>query len=69
MPFSPSQLDLRIDSIKLRGLQLDTAGGWTRHSTVVELSGDGRTGQGEDVTYSTEDQLAFQDAARIFADY
>lgn len=60
MPFSPSQLNLRIDSIRYQGLQLDTAGGWTRHSTVVELRGAGHTGKGEDVTYSAEDQHAFQ---------
>lgn len=53
-------LPLRIESYALEGLQLDVSSGWTRHTTVVRLHGGGEEGIGEDVTYDTGQQLAFQ---------
>jgi len=51
-----------LDEIHLQGLELQTSSGWRRQTTVVELIGQGCTGTGEDVTYSGEEQSAFQQA-------
>lgn len=54
------ELPLWIESAHLEGLELEVGPGFTRHTTVLVLSGRGYEGQGEDVVYETEDQLAFQ---------
>lgn len=53
-------LPLTVEDAWLEPLSLRTASGWTRHSTVVHLRGTGAHGRGEDVTYSGEEQQAFQ---------
>lgn len=55
-----SGLPLALDSLELEPLRFETAGGWTRITTVVRLKGDGREGLGEDVTWEEEDQTAWQ---------
>jgi hypothetical protein len=44
-------LPLRIESLELDRRELDVSSGFTRVTTTVQLSGAGKTGEGEDVTY------------------
>ena len=55
-------LTIDIERCTLEPLRSDTPSGWTRHSTLVHLSGGDCDGTGEDVTYGAEEQLAFQAA-------
>lgn len=55
-------LNLHIQEIDLQGLELKTSSGWQRRTTTVVLSGLGCQGFGEDVTYASDEQLAFQQA-------
>jgi len=48
---SVADLELRVDGYELQRRESVTPSGWTRVTTAVVLSGDGQTGQGEDVTY------------------
>jgi hypothetical protein len=57
-----ADLPLEIEAFALEGLSVDVSSGFTRRTTVVRLAGGGFDGVGEDVTYSEEDQLAFQEA-------
>lgn len=57
-----ADLPLEIDGYELEGLERNVSSEFTRLSTVIRLSGGGREGEGEDVTYEGLDQLAFQDA-------
>jgi hypothetical protein len=52
-------LRLQIDDIRLEPLELNTAAGWTRRTTVIRLEGNGVEGLGEDVTYDGDVQMAF----------
>jgi hypothetical protein len=54
------ELPLEIDSYRLEGLQVQASPEFTRVTTVIHLEGGGHEGVGEDVTYSSEDQLALQ---------
>ena len=56
-----AELPLRIDELKLDGLELDVSTGFTRRTTVIRLRGGGEEGIGEDVTYDGEAQLALQE--------
>ena len=58
-------LPLRIDGYGLRGLSRTVSSGFERVSTVFELHGDGRRGEGEDVTYSAEAQVAQQERGPV----
>jgi hypothetical protein len=53
-------LPLEIESYRLEGLQVQASPEFTRLTTVIHLEGGGHEGVGEDVTYSSEDQLALQ---------
>jgi hypothetical protein len=55
-------LKLHIQKIDLQGLKLQTSSGWQRQTTTVILSGLGHKGFGEDVTYASDEQVAFQQA-------
>lgn len=55
-------LPLELEAVGFETLSNGVPSGWTRHSTVVCLSGRGLVGRGEDVTYGAEEQLAFQAA-------
>lgn len=57
-----SKLALEIDSYELEGLRVDVSPEFARLTTVVHLHGGGHEGIGEDVTYSADDQTAFQEA-------
>jgi L-alanine-DL-glutamate epimerase-like enolase superfamily enzyme len=57
-----AQLPLEIESFVLEGLSREVSSGFTRHTTVVRLSGRGEEGIGEDATYDTPDHVAFQAA-------
>ena len=52
-----ADLPVRVDECALEPLAFETPR-FTRHTTVVALSGGGCTGRGEDVTYTEADQLA-----------
>jgi hypothetical protein len=56
-----SDLPLEIDSYELEGLSVQVSPEFIRKTTVVRLRGGGEEGIGEDVTYSAEDQEAFQE--------
>lgn len=55
-------LPLGVESIELLPLSSQVSQSFTRRTTVVKLRGQGHEGLGEDVTYDTQDQQAFQDA-------
>ncbi|MCU4750746.1 hypothetical protein OB919_01920 [Halobacteria archaeon AArc-curdl1] len=66
-----ADLELTIDAVDWRRLEADTSSGFQRVTTEIMLTGpaetDGRgretvTGTGEDVTYDTDEQDAFQAA-------
>lgn len=57
-----ADLPLQIDHYRLEGLSRDVSSAFTRETTVIALHGAGHEGVGEDVTYSTENQQAFQRA-------
>jgi hypothetical protein len=54
-------LDLVVDGMRTERRSLDVSTDFTRVSTVVVLSGAGREGRGEDVTYNAEDHDWFPD--------
>ncbi|HEY7004048.1 MAG TPA: hypothetical protein VH281_07180, partial [Gaiellaceae bacterium] len=56
-----SDLPVEIDSYELEGLSVQVSPEFTRRTTVIRLRGRGEEGIGEDVTYSAEDQTAFQE--------
>jgi hypothetical protein len=55
-----AELPLQLDSLALDGLELKFTEEFTRMTTLVQLSGGGETGIGEDVTYDGLDHVAFQ---------
>jgi hypothetical protein len=57
---SVAELPLHVEGYRLEGLRLDVSSGFVRHTTLVRLHGLGEEGIGEDVTYTADDQLAFQ---------
>jgi hypothetical protein len=60
---SVAELSLTVDAVALDRLERETPA-FTRATTIVELSGAGEAGRGEDVTYETEhhDTLAAHEA-------
>ena len=44
----------RVDDYALQRRESQTPGDWTRVTTTVVVTGDGSTGEGEDVTYQAE---------------
>ena len=50
-----ADLPLVVDSVDTVRHERDTSSGFVRASTVVELSGEGVTGRGEDVTYEYDE--------------
>jgi len=46
-------LTVKIDDYRLQRRESQTPSGWTRVTTTVVVHGDGRTGEGEDVTYDS----------------
>jgi L-alanine-DL-glutamate epimerase-like enolase superfamily enzyme len=56
-----SELPLEIDSYELEPLSVEVSPEFTRRTTVIHLRGRGEEGIGEDVTYSPDDQVAFQE--------
>jgi L-alanine-DL-glutamate epimerase-like enolase superfamily enzyme len=57
-----ADLPLTIESYDLEGLARPWSSEFTRRTTVVQLSGGGETGVGEDVSYAAADHEAFQAA-------
>ena len=53
-----ADLPLKIEGYALNGLSKTVSSGFERVSTIYELFGAGETGEGEDVTYSAEAQVA-----------
>ena len=53
-------LALEIDEVRLEGLAADVSTGFHRQTTLIEMTGAGHTGLGEDVTYDGEDHDALQ---------
>jgi hypothetical protein len=52
---SVAGLEVRVDDYALQRRESKTPSGWTRVTTTVVLRGDGKTGEGEDITYQAED--------------
>jgi L-alanine-DL-glutamate epimerase-like enolase superfamily enzyme len=52
-----ADLPLRIDRCELVPLARDTSSGFTKVSIVVRLTGNGKEGQGEDITWDQIDQI------------
>ena len=50
-----ADLSLVVGSVETGRRERDTSSGFVRASTVVELTGAGATGRGEDVTYTAEE--------------
>ncbi|MGZ8694544.1 MAG: hypothetical protein ACXWYS_03815 [Gaiellaceae bacterium] len=65
LPAVLGDLPLTIDGYTLERLEQPGSSDFTRVTTVVHLQGSGEEGIGEDVTYSGEDQQAFQDAGPV----
>jgi hypothetical protein len=57
-----AELPLTVEELTLEGRHRPVASGFVRRTTVVHLRGGREEGVGEDVTYSEENQLAFQRA-------
>jgi hypothetical protein len=55
-----AELPLEIESFELQRLELDVSPEFKRVTTVIHLHGAGQEGLGEDVTYGTPEQDAFQ---------
>ncbi len=55
-------LPLIIDNFSLSGLQANVSSGFLRMTTLIELSGGGDSGIGEDVTYDNVDHEVLQAA-------
>lgn len=53
-------LPVSVEEAWLEPLELTTGSGWARRSTVIHVRGAGAAGRGEDITYSGEEQRAFQ---------
>jgi L-alanine-DL-glutamate epimerase-like enolase superfamily enzyme len=53
-------LPLEVETYELEPLAYEVSPQFTRRTTVLHLRGGGHEGVGEDVTYSPEDQEAFQ---------
>ncbi len=62
LPAALAELPLAVEVYELERLEQPVSPEWTRVTTVVHLHGGGEEGVGEDVTYSNEDQDAFQAA-------
>jgi hypothetical protein len=60
-----ADLPLKIEGYALRALSKTVSSGFERVSTIYELFGDGATGEGEDVTYSADAQVAQQAAGPV----
>src|ERR1700761_6520294 len=60
-------LALEVDGYALERVTADISPEFVRHPTIVQLSGAGLTGLGEDVVYTPEEQLAFQEAGAVHA--
>ena len=56
-----AHLPVEIESYELEGLEHRISDQFTRRTTVIHLRGGGHEGVGEDVTYSPDDQAAFQE--------
>lgn len=54
-------LDVVVEEVSFERRARDTSSGFTRVTTTIELTGDGVTGRGEDVTYETDHHDALQD--------
>ena len=59
-----ADLPVEIESYELERLEQPVSTDFTRVTTVIHLRGGGEEGVGEDVTYTTEDQDAFQERGR-----
>jgi hypothetical protein len=59
-----ASLPLRVDGYRLEGRRREVSSGFTRHTTLVRLCGQGEEGVGEDVVYDAQEQLRFERAGR-----
>lgn len=57
-----ADLDITVESVDFSQFSQETSSEFTRVTTVFELSGAGKTGRGEDVTYDSEDHERLDDA-------
>jgi L-alanine-DL-glutamate epimerase-like enolase superfamily enzyme len=59
-----ADIPVEIESYELERLEQPVSTEFTRVTTVIHLRGGGEEGVGEDVTYTAEDQTAFQEQGR-----
>jgi L-alanine-DL-glutamate epimerase-like enolase superfamily enzyme len=55
-----ADLPLTVEGYSLRGLRAEISPDFERHTTLVEISGGGLSGIGEDVVYTSEEHLEYQ---------
>ncbi len=55
-----ADLPLTVDGYSLEGLVSEISPEFVRHTTIVEIHGGGLTGVGEDVVYTSEEHLEYQ---------
>jgi L-alanine-DL-glutamate epimerase-like enolase superfamily enzyme len=65
LPAELADLRLTVERYELERLEQPVSSEFTRVTTVVHLHGGGQEGVGEDVTYATDDQDAFQAAGPV----
>jgi hypothetical protein len=58
-------LALSADGYSLKGLQAEISPEFVRHTTIVEITGAGLTGLGEDVVYTAEEHLEYQQLGAV----
>lgn len=57
-------LPVKIEEVTLELLEQRTSSGWLRRTTLVTLHGSGVVGRGEDVNYSSAEQLNFAQSTK-----
>jgi hypothetical protein len=67
LPAALADLPLTVEDYGLERMELSVSSEFTRVTTAVQLRGAGEEGVGEDVTYTAENQGAFQEASAVRA--
>lgn len=61
-----ADLELTVDTHSFDLRERDTSSGFKRATTIVSLKGNDTVGHGEDVTYDSDAQYAFEDSSTAF---
>ena len=60
-----AEIPLEVDGYALEGLSAEISPEFVRHTTIVAISGGGLTGLGEDVVYTPEEHLEYQQLGAV----